>query len=276
MLEFLTYPFMIRAFLAGGAVAVVLGWLGTFVVTRKLSFIGDGLAHASLAGIALAILAGFAPLPTALVLAVVVAIIIYFLEKKAGLSGDMAIAIMFTTGLALGIILLHYYQGYQPELISYLFGNILSISPADLNFILGASLAIVLALGLFYRHILFATLDPIGAHLSGLRPWFYDLLLYVMTAVAIILSIKLVGIVLVSALLVTPSAISRLFSRSYKEFTVLAILLAVTIVFVGLITSYYLDWPSGATIILIGTTLFLLASIFKALFKNKNWFNLAK
>jgi len=260
---------MLRAFLAGGAVAVVLGWLGTFVVTKKISFIGDGLAHASLAGIALAILAGFAPLPTALVVAVVIAVIIYFLEKKANISGDMAIAIMFTTSLALGVILLHYYQGYQPELISYLFGNILSISAYDLKFILGASLIIISALILFYRQILFATLDPIGAHLSGLKPWFYDLLLYIMTAVAIILSIKLVGIILVSALLVTPSAISRLFAKSYKHFTVWAIFLAVLIVFIGLIASYYLDWPSGATIILIGTSFFILTSAYKNLIKLK-------
>mgnify|MGYP002682706356 FL=1 len=157
MFEFLDYPFMLRAFFAGTAVAIILGWLGTFVVTRKISFIGDGLAHASLAGIALAILAGFAPLPTALIIAVLIAIIIYFLEKKANISGDMAIAIMFTTGLAIGIILLHYYQGYQPELISYLFGNILSISVYDLKFILAASLIIIITLSLFYRQILFVT-----------------------------------------------------------------------------------------------------------------------
>jgi len=265
MFEFLDYSFMLRAFFAGTAVAIILGWLGTFVVTRKISFIGDGLAHASLAGIALAILAGLAPLPTALIIAVLIAIIIYFLEKKANISGDMAIALMFTTGLAIGIILLHYYQGYQPELISYLFGNILSISVYDLKFILVASLIIIITLSLFYRQILFVTFDPIGAHLSGLKPWFYDLLLYVMTAVAIILSIKLVGIILVSALLVTPSAISRLFANSYKHFTIGAILLAVIIVFVGLVASYYLDWPSGATIILVGTLFFVLASIAKSL-----------
>lgn len=120
-------------------------------------------------------------------------------------------------------------------------------------------------MSLFYRQILFVTFDPIGAHLSGLKPWFYDLLLYVMTAVAIILSIKLVGIILVSALLVTPSAISRLFANSYKHFTIGAILLAVIIVFVGLVASYYLDWPSGATIILVGTLFFVLASIAKSL-----------
>lgn len=262
MFDFLQYPFMLRAFIAGGAVSLVLGWLGTFVVTRKMSFIGDGLAHASLAGIALALLLGWAPLPTAIVLAALIAALIYFLEKKTAVSSDMAIAIMFTTGMAAGIILLHYYQGYQPELISYLFGNILTITPADLKFIIGVSLLILGALLIFYRRLLFATLDPIGARLTGNHPWIYDLLLYVMAAVAIILSIKLVGIILVSALLVTPSAIARLFARSFRHFTILAVILAVLIVYIGLIASYYLDWPSGATIILIGTLFFLSVNIF--------------
>ncbi len=262
MLDFLQYPFMLRAFIAGGAVSIILGWLGTFVVTRKMSFIGDGLAHASLAGIALALLLGWAPLPTAIVLSALIAAIIYLLEKKAAISSDMAIAIMFTTGMAAGIIILHYYQGYQPELISYLFGNILMITPYDLKFIVGASVIILAVLAIFYRSLLFATLDPIGSRLAGERPWIYDLLLYVMSAVAIILSIKLVGIILVSALLVTPSAIARLFARSFRHFSILAVMLAVFIVYAGLIASYYLDWPSGATIILVGSFVFLAANIF--------------
>ncbi len=268
MLEIFSYPFMIRAFLAGAAVAAVLGWLGTFVVTKKISFIGDGLAHASLAGIALALLLGWAPLPTAIILSVLIAAIIYFLEKKVGLSGDTAIAIMFTTGLALGVIILHYYQGYQPELISYLFGNILAIGSADLRVILLASALMLAILAFFNRHILFATLDPIGARLAGHKPWIYDLLLYMMSAVAIILSIKLVGIVLVSALLVTPSVIARLFARSFKEFVVLAVIIALIVVLVGLIASFYLDWPSGATIILTGSLAFLIASLVRWFLKH--------
>lgn len=269
MFDFLQYPFMLRAFLAGSAVALVLGWLGTFVVIKKMSFIGDGLAHASLAGIALALLVGWAPLPVAIILAVIVAIIIYFLEKKTGLSGDMAIAIMFTTGMAVGIILLHYYQGYQPELISYLFGNILAINYQDLYVILTGSAVILLLLSIFYRRLLFATVDPVGAYLAGLKPWIYDLLLYIMTAVAIILSLKLVGIILVSALLVTPSAISRFYTTSFKSFSIYTAIISWLIVFIGLTASYHLDWPSGATIILTGSTLFFLSALINSF--RRNW-----
>jgi len=266
MLEFLQYPFMIRALVAGGFISVLLGWLGTFVVTRKMSFIGDGIAHASLAGIALALLFGWATIPTAILWSVFIAGFIYFLEKKAKISSDMAIAIMFTTGMAIGVILLHFYKGYQPELISYLFGNILTINNSDLLSIIIAAIIIIILLFVFYRKLLFTTFDSAGAYLSGLSPWIYDLMLYIITAVTIILSIKLVGIILVSALLVTPSAISKMFANSFKNFSIITIIVSLIIVLSGLIISYYLDLPSGATIILTGTSLFALSYLGKYLF----------
>jgi len=273
MLEALQYPFMIRALVSGIFIAILLGWLGTFVVTRKMSLIGDGIAHASLAGIAFALLLGWAPIPVAIILSIIIAIFIYFLEKKTKISSDMAIAVVFTTGMAIGIILLHFYQGYQPELVSYLFGNILTINTYDLWNIIFVGSIILICLFIFYRKILFSTFDPIGAYLSGIKPWIYDLVLYISTAVAIILSIKLIGIILVSALLVTPSAIAKLFSKSFKHFTVLAILISAAIVFIGLMVSYYLDLPSGATVVLTGTLLFLLSfglSFIIKLFKTGN------
>lgn len=254
---------MIRALVSGAFISVLLGWLGSFVVTRRMSFIGDGIAHASLAGIALALLLGWAPIPVAVAMAALMAALIYFLEKKTELSGDMAIAIIFTTGMAIGVILLHFYQGYQPELISYLFGNILTINTYDMWNIILIGTVILACLAIFYRRILFSTFDPVGSYLAGIRPWIYDLLLYVSVAVAIVLSIKLVGIILVSALLVTPSAIAKLFSRSFKGFVVLSASLSAVIVLLGLVCSYIFNLPSGATIVLSGTVLFLLSLAFK-------------
>lgn len=266
MLDIFIYPFMVRALIAGVSAAVLLGWLGTFVTVRKMSLIGDGIAHSSLAGIALAVLFGWAPLPVGIIFSIIVAVIIYLLEKKTKISGDMALALMFTTAMALGVILLHYYEGYQPELMSYLFGNILTISNFDLWNILFIG-AIILFWNLyFYQKILFSTFDPVGAHMALGRPWIYDLILYISTAVSIVLSIKLVGIILVSALLVTPSAIAKLFAKSFKNFVILAVIFSVAIVLVGLILSYLLDWPSGAVIVLVGTLVFILSSIFKKLF----------
>ncbi len=268
MLEFLQYPFMLRALAAGLMVAILLGWLGTFAVVRQLSFIGEGIAHSSLTGIALALLLGWAPMPVTIILSIIIAIFIYFLEKRSNLSGDMAIAVVFTSFLAVGIILLSFYQGYQPELISFLFGNILMINQFDLINILLIGLVMISGLIIFYRQLLFTTFDPIGAQLAGLRLWLYDCLLYVALALAIVLSIKLVGIVLVSALLVTPSAIAKSFSTSFKNFTSLAIAISCLTVTVGLILSYYLDLPSGATIILTGSCLLILSLIWQKIKKS--------
>ncbi len=264
-LEFLAYPFMVRALLAGALVALMLGWLGVFVTVRHMSFIGDGLAHASLAGIALAVLLGWAPLPTAVLSSVLVAIAIFFLEKKAKLTSDMAIAIMFSSGLALGVILLSFYKGYQPELISYLFGNILTVNAVDLRSIALSAFVVLATALLFHKRLLFSTIDPEGAHFAGLSPWKYELLLYVLMAAVVVLSIKLVGIVLVSALLVLPSAIARQFTRSFRSFTAWAIIFSLVIVIAGLVISYYLDLPSGATIVLFGASVFFSTSIIASL-----------
>lgn len=263
MLEVFEYQFMVRAIVAGVFVAALLGFLGSFVVVRRMSFMGEGIAHASMAGIALALLLGWAPMPTAILFAVLVAVGIYFLEQKVNVSSDMAIGIMFTTGMALGVVLLNFYEGYQPELLSYLFGNILTINDSDLWTIVFSSVAMLSLLGFYYRQLVFTTFDHDGAYLSGINSWVYDLFLYIATAVSIILSIKLVGVILVSALLITPSAFSLLFAKSFKSFCLIAVAMAVVTVFVGLVASYYFDLPSGATIVLTGSCFFVLGYLLK-------------
>lgn len=263
MLEIFAYQFMVRALLAGFFISAVLGFLGSFVVVRRMSFMGEGIAHSSLAGIALALLLGWAPLPTAVMFAIIVAVGIYFLERKVNISSDMAIGIMFTTGMALGVVLISFYSGYQPELLSYLFGNILTVNNSDLFTIVVASIIIFLFLSIFHRQLVFTTFDHDGAYLSGIDSWKYDLFLYVATAVAIVLSIKLVGIILVSALLIIPGAFSLVFAKSFRSFCQIAILFAILMTVLGLIVSYYLDLPSGATIVLTGAAIFIAGYLFK-------------
>ncbi|MBP9731980.1 MAG: metal ABC transporter permease [Candidatus Magasanikbacteria bacterium] len=266
MLELLSYPFMQRALISGIMISLVLGWIGTFLVSRKMSFIGDGIAHASLGGIALAIILGIAPLPTALVFGVMLAIILFFIEKKTDLSQDTTIGLLFTTSMAVGIILMHFHEGYQPELMSYLFGNILAINTVDLWTIGGVGAGVLLLLSIFNRQMTFITFDKDGAYLSGISPARYDLIFYIMTTLAIITSVKLVGIILVSALIITPSAAAKLIARSFSSFQKIAMIIALTMTIAGLTLSYYLDLPSGALIILVGSAIFIILSLF---FKQK-------
>jgi zinc transport system permease protein len=259
MFDIFLLPFMQRALFAGLMVAVLLGSLGVFVNIRRLGFLGDGIAHASLAGIALALLVGWMPTPTALVLAVFLAAAIFWLEDRALVSGDTAIGILFTTGMAIGVVILHFTPGFQPELISFLFGNILAIESQDLWLTLGVGAGILLVTIMTSKKLAFVSLDEEGAYLSGLNPARYTLMLYVLTSLAIVLSIKLVGIVLVSALLITPSAIGQTLAKTFSSFRWQSIIWACIMIVAGLVSSVILDLPSGATIIIVGTFFFLLA-----------------
>lgn len=269
MIDILFLPFMQRALLAGIMVAVLLGTLGVFVNIRQLSFLGDGIAHASLAGIALALLVGWMPTMTALVLSVVLAAGIFAMERYSRISGDAAIGILFTTGMALGVILLHYTPGFQPELISFLFGNILAIHTQDLIITVVVGLPILAVTLFLSQRLSFVLIDEEGAYLSGLSPSVYILTLYILTALSIVLSIKLVGIVLVSALLITPSATGQILSKTFRSFRVLSVVLACAIVLLGIFASIVFDLPSGATIIICGTALFLLVLGYRHVFSSK-------
>ncbi len=252
---------MQRALIAGAVSAVMLGWIGIFVMARRMSFFGDGVAHASLAGIALAILIGWTPIPVALATAVAFAVLIFFIEQKLKLSNDVAIGILFAFGMALGVFLLSFTRGFQPELISFLFGNILAVTETDLWTILTIGAAIVAILALARKKLAFVTFDEEGAYLSGISPERYILLLYILTSVSIIASIRLVGIILTSALLILPGATGRFWVRSLKPLEIVSVIIATVTVALGLVASVVWNTPSGATVILAGTAIFAVSAI---------------
>ena len=180
------------------------------------------------------------------------------LERKTKLASDAIIGLMFTTGLALGIILLSLQQGYQPELISFLFGNILAIGNIDLLVIVIFALLIFGFLAFFVKQLTFMTFDRDSAWLSGVPVGKLDLLFYIVLSLAIVLGVKLLGIILVSALLIIPPTTAKLFASSFQQQLVGSIVAGEFIIVMGLFLSYLLDLPSGATIILTGTSLFFL------------------
>lgn len=259
-MEMISQPFMQRALLAGLALAALLGALGVFVTIRRMAFFGDGIAHSSLAGIAIAVLAGWSPLPTAIAWAAVIAIGIYFLERTTRLPSDSVIGIFFTASMALGVALMSLTSGYQPELVTYLFGSILSVRPDDLFLISGVSLAIIAWLALSLRELTYMSLAPENAAVSGVPVARHTLTLYVTLAVATVLGTKMLGLVLVSALLVLPAATSRMLSSTFKGFLAGSVLSGLFMTSAGLITSYLYDLPSGAAIILCGTATFFCAA----------------
>jgi ABC-type Mn2+/Zn2+ transport system permease subunit len=256
MLAILSYPFMQRAVVAGVVLAAVLAWLGVFVIMRKMSFFSDGIAHASLAGIAVGVVAAIHPLSIAIIFSVVFALLIYYLEKKTPLSSDAIIGMLFTSGMSIGVVLISFQRGYQPDLVSFLFGNILAVRTADLALICVLSAAIAAFLLYNYRNMVLLALDMDTAYLAGVNVNTLQICFYIILAVSVVLGLKILGIVLVSALLIIPPSIAKLVSRSFKGLIAWSVLFSETIVVVGIILSYYLDSPTGPVIVLVGTAVF--------------------
>ncbi len=263
MFEFLTLPFMQRALVGGAVVAAVLAALGVVVVLRRMAFFGDGIAHASLAGVAIGLLTGFAPLPSAIIFSALLAVIIYLLERKTSLASDVAIGIIFTTGMAAGIMAINLQAGYQPELLTFLLGNILAVTTTELVLILVVALVIAAYLVRYYRAVLLLSLDPEAATLAGVKRSVHELVLYVLLALATVAGVKLVGIVLVSALLIVPAATAKLFARSLTGLMTTSVVLGVLMVLVGTSFSYWGNLPTGATVVLTGAAMFFLTALFR-------------
>ncbi|MEA3249280.1 MAG: metal ABC transporter permease [Patescibacteria group bacterium] len=261
LLEMISYTFMQRAFMAGVILALLLASLGIFVTVRKMAFFGDGIAHSSLAGISIAMLAGLSPLPVALVWAVIIALLIWWLEKNTRLPSDTLIGISFTVSMALGVILMSFTKGYQPELVSFLFGSILAIRTIDLILIASLGAAILLWLALSFRQLTFMSLSEDQAAIAGVPVKLQTIVLYVALAMATVLGVKILGIILVSALLIIPPATSRLLTSTLRVHIIMSLVLGEIMVMSGLAISYLYDLPSGATVILIGTAMFTLAAI---------------
>lgn len=270
MVEILQFPFMQRAILGGLILGLLLAFMGIFVILRRMAFFGDGIAHASLAGIAIGILAAYNPLIVAIIFSIILAIIIFYLERKTKLSSDVIIGILFTASMALGIILISLKSGYQPELLSFLFGNILAIQTSELLFMSGFAVLVIIFLVYFYRQIAYITFDREGAEVSGINTNVLDLIFYIALSVAIVLGVKILGIILVSALLIIPASCGKLVARSFKNLIILSIIFAEITVLGGIATSYILNLPTGAIIILFGTALFFMILFGRKLFGIKS------
>lgn len=263
LVELLTLPFMQRALVGGVLLAVLLASLGVIATLRRMAFFGEGIAHASLAGLAIAVLTGLAPLPIAVAWALLVALVIFILEKRTTLPRDTVIGILFTASMSLGVVLMSFMHGYQPELLTFLFGSILAVDTMDILFIAIATAIILTGLAANARSLVLVSLNEDSARVAGIRADVVTLLLYFALAVAMVLGVHMLGIILVSALLVIPAATARLLAPSLRAYVLLANIVSVLAVLAGLVISYFYDLPSGATIVLVATALFALSTIFR-------------
>jgi zinc transport system permease protein len=235
---------------------VLCGVLGVFVVLRGLSLLGDGLAHISFAGVALGLVLGIYPLGVALVAAVLGALIIHFLRERQVVRGDTAIGILFTAGLALGILLISSSRGLNVNVESYLFGSILGVQPRDVLVIAALGGALLLALGLLYKEFFYLAFSEEAARISGLPVHMLNVLFVSLTAASIVVAARVVGVLLVSALLVVPAASALQFARSFRGALALSVLFGVASAAAGLYASAEWGYATGASIALASTAFF--------------------
>ena len=262
MLEFLIAPFefgfMQRALIGSVLVGAICALVGTYVVLRGLAFVGDALSHAAFPGVVIAYLLKANIHLGAAIFTVLTALGIGLVSRRGRVSYDTAIGILFAGAFALGVLLMSRIRGYTVDLFSFLFGNVLGISRQDLFLagILGTIVA--LTIFLFYKELLLLSFDPTIAEAMGYPVQALNYLLLGMIALTIVISIQTVGIILVVALLVTPSATAYLLTNRFSRMMLLGILFAALAAVSGLYLSYYLNVASGAAIVLVSTCLFFL------------------
>lgn len=266
MMHWITDPlaneFMVRALVAATFIGLTCSIVGVFVVLRNLSFIGDGLAHASFAGIVIAYLMKMNLYVGGLIVAVATAVGIGSIAKRSELSLDAAIGVLFTAAFALGVLLMSRARSYATDLQDFLFGNILGVDRLDIILVVALAALVLAIVILLYKELLFSSFDPVMAQASGLPTDFLYYLLLVLLAVTIIVSLQAAGIVLVAALLVTPAATAYQLTTRFGPMMIVSAIVGVASAVGGLYASYYLDAASGATIVLSATACFFLAMLF--------------
>lgn len=251
MIEIFQYEFMQRAFIAAVLISVACGIVGTYVVIKRIVFISGGISHAAFGGIGLGYFLGINPILAAIPFSLISALGIGAINQRVKVSEDTAIGILWSLGMALGIIFVNLTPGYVPDLFSYLFGSILTIPISDLYIMLVLDLIIIGTVFLFQREFLALSFDEEFSKVVGMPSELIYMLLLCLVALSVVVLIKVVGVILVIALLTIPAAISKQFTSNLRKLMALSIIIGVLLTSAGLWLSYVFNLSSGATIVLV-------------------------
>ena len=256
-LDYFSHGFIQRALLTGSFIAISCSTLGVFLVLRRLSLIGDGLAHVTFGGVAMGMLFGLFPLYTAIPIVMASSIAILKLVERARLFGDAAIGMVSSLGIAGGIVLASVAGGFNIDLFSYLFGNILAISKSEVITSMCLSLGVITTILLLFHELLSLTFDEESAQASGIKTKRINTILVLLTALTVVLAMKVVGIMLISSLLIVPPVTALQIARSFKGTMATAAAISVLSVVAGVFVSVVLDLPTGATIVVLNFIFFV-------------------
>jgi len=254
--DILTYAFMQRAIVSGIAISLMCSVIGLFLVLRKQSLFGDALAHAAFGGIAAGLYLGIYPLWTAFAVSVSSALVLTKIKQKFQISSDATVAILLSSGLAMGVILISMSKGFTVDIFSFLFGSILLVSLQNTLLILGLCGTILVTVLLLYKKLVYSTFSEEQAKVSGIPVEKMNYLFVVVAAIAVVSSMQLVGILLTSSLIVVPNVTAILFSRGFKQTAILSMSFAVFSAIVGILSSYVFNVAPGGMIVLVSIIIF--------------------
>lgn len=261
MLDFFSYDFLVRALIAGLVIGLIAPLLGSFLTVRRYSLFADTLAHASLAGVALGVLFDVNPVASAVVTAVVLAIAIERLRATGRFSGDALLALVLTGSLAFAVVAMSAAKSFNASILSYLFGSISTVSQSEMWAIVGLGAVVVAVQIAFYKKFFLIAFDEDVARASGLRVTTLNLVLAIMTAVTVAISMRVVGVLLVGALMVIPVLAAMQYEKGFKTTTIIAVVISLLSVVVGIFASYTYNLATGGTIVLAALGVFLLSLV---------------
>lgn len=265
IIDLFQYQFFTNALIASLLTSISCGIIGTYIVSKRIVFISGGITHASFGGIGIGYYLGINPIIGAAVFSVFSALGIEFFSKKADMREDSVIAMGWAFGMAIGIIFIFITPGYAPNLMSYLFGSILSVSGFDISLLLFLNIIIILFFLLFFKPIIFISFDEEYAKTHHMPVQLLNYVLISLVALTIVFNIRVVGIILVISLLTIPQTIANLYTKSFTRIIFLAIIIGLLGTICGLLASYALNIPSGASIIFFLVILFLVLKGMKVL-----------
>ncbi len=269
LLEMFTYPFIVRAFVVGMLVSLCAALLGVSLVLKRYSMIGDGLSHVSFGALSVALAAGWAPLPVSIPVVIVAALLLLRMTERSRLGADAAIAVASASALAIGVIVTSLTTGMTTDVDSYMFGSILAMESSDVVLSVALSVAVLVLFILCYHKLFAITFDESFSRATGVKVDWYKTLLAVLTALTIVLGMRMMGAMLISSLVIFPALSAMRLFKCFRSVVLCAGVLSVVCFCVGLTGSYLFSTPVGATVVVVNLAVFLLSCLVQRLMQRK-------
>ena len=262
MISFLDYDFMQRALIAAALVGLIAPLIGVFLVQRRLALLGDGMGHVALMGVGLAFLLGTAPVPTAMVTAALGAFLIEFIRNRSRTAGDVALALLFYGGIAGGVLFASLAPGKaSSSLNSYLFGSLSTVASSDIWALVALAVTVLVILAIFGRELFAVSLDPDIAQVQGIKVRVMSTLMAVLAAIVVVVGMRVVGLLLVSAIMIVPVAAAQQLTRSFRSTAVIAVIIGLIASIAGLAGSFYIEVPPGPAIVILALACFAVLAL---------------